>query len=155
LGFDACCAPFVSGARFAPTAEALMRSRFTAFARGVGGYLVETHHPDARSGNDRAEVDDTISKTEWLNLSIIRTKEGGAGSSTGTVEFVAAYRRKALNILASGSSPSIEQMHERSRFLCEDGRWFYRDGEQLPRYRPARGAPCWCGSGLKFKACHG
>ena len=155
FGYGDCCQPYTSGERPAPTAEALMRSRYTAFCKGLGGYLVETHHPDARSGNDHAEVEDTISKTEWLNLTIVRAKNGGVDDDAGTVEFVAAYRRKVLNIMASGGSATVEQMHERSAFVRVDGRWFYRDGEQLPRYRPARGAPCWCGSGRKFKACHG
>ncbi|MEO0825855.1 MAG: YchJ family metal-binding protein, partial [Cyanobacteria bacterium J06642_9] len=59
-------------------------------------------------------------------------------------EFVALYQ-----------AGEIGQPHERSRFVKQKDRWFYLDGEILPPLAPKRSEPCWCGSGKKFKHCHG
>ncbi|NJL45208.1 MAG: hypothetical protein HC922_04545 [Leptolyngbyaceae cyanobacterium SM2_3_12] len=61
-----------------------------------------------------------------------------------SVEFIAYYREASLG-----------QVHERSRFSQQKGRWFYLDGDALPPIFPKPQAPCWCGSGKKYKACHG
>jgi len=150
-----CCQPYITGTADAPTAEALMRSRFTAFCQGAVDYLVETHHPSAHSANERAETQQSIAATEWLNLTIVETSKGRAGDTEGHVQFAAAFRKKPLSMLSSTTATTeIGQMHERSFFIREDGRWFYVDGDQLPLHQTARNAPCWCGSGKKTKQCH-
>ncbi len=153
--FAACCQPYISGSLSAPTAEALMRSRFTAFCQGAVDYLIETHHPSAHSANERSETQQSIAATEWLNLTIVETTKGRAGDTEGHVQFAAAFRKKPLSMLSStATTTEIGQMHERSRFIREKGLWFYVDGEQLPLYQTQRNAPCWCGSGKKTKQCH-
>jgi len=133
-----------------------MRSRFTAFCQGTVGYLIETHHPSGHSANERAEVQQSIAATEWLHLTIVETAKGRATDAEGHVQFAAAFRKKPLNMLSAtpGTPTEIGQMHERSRFIRENGQWFYVDGEQLPLHQPKRNEPCWCGSGKKTKQCH-
>ncbi|CAL9322764.1 YchJ family metal-binding protein [Streptomyces olindensis] len=111
--YGACCGRFHSGSAAAPTAEALMRSRYCAFVQGDTGYLLRTWHPRTRPGT--LELDPAM---RWTGLEILDTRDGSAFHSTGTVEFRASYRGGSL--------------HERSRFERVDGAWVYVDGEFLP-----------------------
>jgi SEC-C motif-containing protein len=146
--------PCLRGEKRALTAEALMRSRFTAFCHGDADYLMATHHPASHSANERGDLTRSLAATEWLNLTVLECEAGRQGDSEGIVEFVAAFRMRAGLVMGSGAGQT-GQMHERSRFIFEGGRWFYVDGDQLPAYVPKQGAPCWCGSGKKYKRCHG
>ncbi|WP_448631031.1 YchJ family protein [Cellulomonas soli] len=110
----ACCGPVLDGARPAPTAEALMRSRYSAFAVGDPAHLLATWHPSTRP--PRLDLDDDV---EWRRLTVLAATGGGPWDETGTVEFVAAYRT------ADGRG----RLHEHSRFVREGGRWFYVDGD--------------------------
>jgi SEC-C motif-containing protein len=98
----------------APTAEALMRSRFSAFALGLDGYLLTSWHPATRP----AELDLDPDLT-WRRLQIVDTVAGGPEDATGVVEFRASYR----------GPDGAGLLHERSRFERVDGRWVYRDGD--------------------------
>lgn len=109
-----CCAPLHRGDAEAPTAEALMRSRFTAFAAGDAAYLLTTWHPRTRP----AELDLDPAR-RWLRLDVLATGAGGPFDDTGTVEFEAHYRRAGQR----------GAMHERSRFTRVGGAWRYLDGE--------------------------
>ncbi|MFC3814228.1 YchJ family protein [Lysobacter sp. GCM10012299] len=109
-----CCGPLHAGAA-ATTAEALMRSRYSAYVRGDSDYLRETWHPDTRPAP--LDLGDSAS-TRWLGLEVKRHAMTGADSAI--VEFVARYK--------VGGAPAV-RLHELSRFVREDGRWFYVDGE--------------------------
>ncbi|MFC4139317.1 MULTISPECIES: YchJ family protein [unclassified Microbacterium] len=111
--YGGCCGPIIAGAP-APTAERLMRSRFTAFAIGDDAYLLRSWHPSTRP--EDVDLDDA---TRWLWLEIGATTAGGPFDSEGTVSFAAAYRD------ASGRG----ELRERSRFVRESGEWFYVDGD--------------------------
>lgn len=113
--YDACCGPLHEGAE-APTAEALMRSRFSAFALGLAEYLLASWHPSTRPAS--LELDDG---TVWRRLQIVDTVAGGPDDAEGVVEFRASYRD------ADGAGV----LHERSRFTRVDGRWAYVDGDVL------------------------
>jgi len=128
-----------------------MRSRYTAFRTGAVDHLLRTHRGAAGDSRARDGLRRTIAETDWLALTVLGARKGGTGDATGTVDFVAAFRPKAGAL--QGAAP-VEQMHERSRFVREEGRWLYTDGDALPAYRPARNDPCWCGSGRKAKHCH-
>ncbi len=145
--FEACCGPILGGAP-APTALALMRSRYTAYARGDVAHLARTLAPEHRAGFDMADVSAGMKTTQWLGLEILDTVAGGAEDSTGIVEFVARFQ-------AQGQTRAL---HERSRFRRDqkDG-WVYVDGETVvqPVKKPGRNDPCPCGSGKKFKQCCG
>lgn len=139
-----CCGRYVLGQAHAPTAEALMRSRYTAFALGQVDYLIATHHPTQRHPNERQQLIQSIENTTWLGLRVLKTQQGQAEDRQGQVEFIAYYQ-----------DPKPGQIHERSRFVKQRDRWFYVDGDQLPPILPRRSDPCWCGSGKRYKGCHG
>jgi len=128
---SACCGPILAGTP-APTALALMRSRYTAYVRGAVDYLVETHDATTRGATDRAAIAARARDTLWLGLEIVATERGGATDDDGVVEFIA---RGALR-----GVPFAQ--HERSRFRRVDGRWRYLDGTAPPFGGAAgRGAP--------------
>lgn len=114
--FAACCGPFIEGSEIPETAEALMRSRYTAYTLSRGDYLRATWHPTTR----RQDLD-LDEKVKWLGLKIVRTRDGGRNDKEGMVEFVARYK----------ISGRAHRMQEASRFVCRDGRWFYVNGEAI------------------------
>ena len=116
-----CCEMYLSGKKKPETAEKLMRSRYTAFYRGNIDYLIATLHPERRNPNDRQELSQSMSNTQWLGLTIINTQRGRKNDNTGIVEFEATYQVSELG-----------QLHERSRFVKQGDRWFYVDGDILP-----------------------
>ncbi|MGB8651525.1 MAG: YchJ family protein [Mycobacteriales bacterium] len=108
--YDLCCGRFHRGQADPPTAELLMRSRYSAFAVGDVGYLLRTWHPSTRPRGlelDEGQV--------WERLVVLGTSGGGLLDSEGTVEFRALYSHRGRT----------EALHERSRFVREDGRWSY------------------------------
>ncbi|MGP9682827.1 YchJ family protein [Brachybacterium sp. AOP3-A1-3] len=116
--FGACCGPVLRQERRAATAEALMRSRYTAFAVRDVDHLLRSWHPRERP--DRDELEDSLEDgTRWLHLSIQKTTAGGPFDDTGTVEFTAVAR----------SPQGRQEQHEISRFVREDGVWYFVDGE--------------------------
>jgi SEC-C motif domain protein len=122
-----CCEPFLSGQAPAPTAEALMRSRYTAYSKTQVDYLIATLHPKSRQPDDRQTLQQNSQLTQWVGLTILKTQKGRPQDSQGIVEFVAEYR--GASVL---QATAVNQLHERSRFVKEDGQWFYVDGDILP-----------------------
>jgi SEC-C motif-containing protein len=147
---DQCCGAIIAGAP-APTAEVLMRSRYTAFALGHIDYLTETLAPEARADFDPIEAGKTAGDAVWQGLEVRAVTDGGRDDETGSVEFVARFR---LN-----GEPRIH--HELASFRREQGRWLCVDGEMDPKGPPrrvdkvGRNDPCPCGSGKKYKKCCG
>ncbi len=111
--FAACCEPFLAGTAVAPDAEALMRSRYTAYARGADAYLHATWHPSTRPAG--LETDPAL---KWLGLDVHEVRR--VDDEHAEVRFTARYR-------SSGGRGS--RLQERSRFVREDGRWYYVDGD--------------------------
>ena len=148
--YERCCQPYIEGAA-APTAEALMRSRYSAYVHGATDYLVSTHAPEGREEVDRDLTEKWAKESSWLGLEVVSTDKGAADDDEGMVEFIARYRTAGHDL----------SHREKSRFKKVDGRWCYVDGE-VARPQPARAAqtagrndPCPCGSGKKYKRCHG
>lgn len=102
----------------AADAEALMRSRYSAYALGLGQYLRDSWHASTRPADFDPGASDP--SATWLGLSVKRHRQTGA--DTAEVEFIARYR------IGGGSAV---RLHERSRFLREHGHWFYLDGQHL------------------------
>jgi SEC-C motif-containing protein len=114
LPFAACCGPCLADFEHhpAPDAEALMRSRYTAFVREDAPYLLATWHPSHRPATLDFEPG-----LRWLGLEVRHHRQLDA--THAEVEFVARSR----------TGGRAHRLHERSRFVCEDGRWYYLDGE--------------------------
>ena len=113
LSLEACCGPYHAG-QAAPDAERLMRSRYSAFVRGDVAYLLATWHASQRPATLALET-----AAQWLGLEIKQHRV--TGIDTAEVEFVARFRVGGKAV----------RQHERSRFVREDGRWFYVDGDVL------------------------
>ncbi len=111
--FDVCCGPFLRGDALPPTAEHLMRSRFSAFSVGDADYLLWTWH--AANAPATLELDPL---QRWYRLDIHSTRAGALMDSEGTVEFSAFYKHPDGNGV----------FREASRFVRESGRWLYLDG---------------------------
>lgn len=139
----ACCGPYLAGAR-TPTAEALMRSRYTAYATGRLDYIEATAAGPAAKAFDRREAERSGLGTEWLGLTITGRDAGWEGDDTGKVSFTFRVRQHGREASAS----------EVSLFRKIDGSWFYWDREDAAR-AIGRNDPCPCGSGKKYKKCCG
>ncbi len=116
--YESCCERYHLGAAIAPTAEVLMRSRYSAYVRGHVDYLVSSTHPSARTKNLADAYRQTSDSIQWIGLEVYSTSQGGEGDQTGKVEFKATY-------LHSGDSAVH---HEHSRFKRHSGKWHYFDG---------------------------
>jgi SEC-C motif-containing protein len=127
-----------------------MRSRYTAYVRGAIDYLIDTHDASTREVADRDRIAAWSRQTEWLGLEVLATERGGTEHDDGIVEFIARGRNNGV--------PFAQR--ERSRFRRVDGRWYYLDGTagRTPVRVTAsigRNDACPCGSGQKYKRCHG
>lgn len=109
-----CCGRYHAGALHlkAPDAQALMRSRYSAFVRDLGDYLLATWHPSTRP----ATLEPNPPGLRWLGLEVKRHE---MHDDHATVEFVAR----------SKLGGKAQRLHETSRFVREGGRWLYVDGD--------------------------
>jgi SEC-C motif domain protein len=152
LSYLECCGPLHDGGSRAQTAEALMRARYSAFARGNIDFLHDSLATRLRGDFDRSAAA-MWAKSEWLGLEILDQVDGHIGAETGEVEFIARFRLQG----------SEQQHHERARFSREGGEWRYDDGDLIGETRQpvvsgpktGRNEVCPCGSGRKFKKCCG
>ena len=117
--FAHCCSPVLDGEP-APTAEALMRSRFSAFVVGDEDHLFRSWHPRTRPPGPYCHAG-----TRWLSLTVRETVGGGAGAADGE-EAVVAFTARFLT--GDGRGRVVEdELEERSRFVKRAGRWLYLD----------------------------
>ncbi len=115
-----------------------MRSRYSAFVRDDADYVRASWHPDTRPVELTLEAGE-----QWLGLEIVDAKQDG---DSGQVHFGATHR----------DGDGFAVLEERSRFVRENGHWFYLDGQHtVTPLKPGRNDPCPCGSGRKFKKCCG
>ncbi len=150
--FEDCCKPFIDGDAVPATAESLMRSRYTAYVTENIDYVLATHDPETAGEVDREGAEKWSRDADWEGLEIVETLKGGADDSDGVVEFIARYS-------ADGAAVAH---HERSVFRRIDDRWYYIDGTMVKpkpvvrkERKVGRNEPCPCGSGKKYKKCHG
>jgi SEC-C motif-containing protein len=117
LPYADCCGRWHAGIAqgdHAPTPEALMRSRYSAYARALPDYLLATWHGSTSPG----EL--ALYPVKWLGLEV---RQAQASADAGVVEFVARCR---------DSAGRAQRLHELSRFVREHGRWYYIDGQAPP-----------------------
>ena len=149
--FADCCEPILKGVP-APTAEALMRARYSAYATKDIDFLHDSSCGPALKEFNRDDVQKWAETAEWLGLEIHRVEAGGEGDERGEVEFTARYKVKETEY----------RHHENAQFRRVDGAWRFSDGkivgpEPKRREEPkvGRNDPCPCGSGKKYKKCCG
>lgn len=124
-----------------------MRSRYSAFVLELENYILNTWDSTKRPKN----IDFALDATQWQRLEIIESKKGLANDSKGIVEFKAYYQMHEDDYV----------LHEISRFVKRENRWYYLDGTvkavAKPKHETNLGlnAPCACGSGKKYKRCCG
>ncbi|WP_306173572.1 YchJ family protein [Limnobacter humi] len=99
-----------------------MRSRYSAYALGLSGYVLSTWHASTRPAH--LDLQNELKQGKWLGLQVLKHLED---SDTATVEFVARYKPK---------SAAASRLHERSRFVKEEGCWWYVDGDLFDERRP-------------------
>lgn len=165
--FTDCCQPLLSGAQQAATPEALMRSRYSAHATGNPEYVIATYHSSRHAAEFREDIEQACHDVCWQSLEIVETTPASHAitddDQEGWVEFIAHFSEEG--------HPG--QLHERSRFVREQGLWRYIDGtmnqhdaspttQPVERQTPVRNSvnvgrndPCPCGSGKKYKKCCG
>jgi len=153
--YSQCCEIYISGKAKAPTAEALMRSRYSAYVEHETNYIINTcvHHD--KDDIDYKSTRDWSEQSVWLGLSILDVTKGGISDTEGTVEFEAAYERNGMKDIH----------HEKAKFIKKatgentSTEWLYEEGSVSPRTvvrtspKTGRNDPCPCGSGKKFKHC--
>ncbi len=116
LPYGACCGVYHEGplALQAPNAEALMRSRYSAYVRRLTDYLLATWHPSTRPPSLQADPPEL----HWLGLEVRAFKTSGADQAT--VEFIARCK----------SGGRAQRLRELSRFVREGNRWYYLDAAE-------------------------
>jgi len=112
--FAACCEPYLRGNAAAPNAEALMRSRYTAYTLGDEPYLLATWHASTRPASlNPSGIDGAAAQPQWIGLKV--KSHHVEDEFHASVDFVARYR-------INGRAHKLEEL---SRFLKENGRWYY------------------------------
>lgn len=111
--FENCCEIYIKGIQKPPIAEALMRSRYSAYLTQNADYLVATTHISTRKFHKKSDILDWSKNNQWVKLEVLTSTET-------TVKFKAYYLDYQLKA----------QIHEEfSNFIFENGSWFYVDGE--------------------------
>ena len=115
LPFEKCCQPYLKGLSKAPTAEALMRSRYSAYVIGEADYVIATTHSSTRIFYKKKEILDWSKSNQWCRLEILEVTSS-------------SFYFKANNLY--NQKKKKKQIHyEKSTFIFENGNWFYMDGE--------------------------
>lgn len=150
--YEQCCEPLLLGHVRATTAEALMRSRYTAYTLAEIDYLYKTSGPRVRREFDAESSRKWAQSAEWKGFEILHAEGGDAADSAATIEFVARYQIDKADF----------EHHEIATFGRVENEWRFIDGKMVnlsPERREApkigRNDPCACGSGKKYKKCCG
>ncbi|QRI66718.1 SEC-C domain-containing protein (plasmid) [Shinella sp. PSBB067] len=147
---DDCCGPYIAGAP-APTAEALMRSRYSAITLGALDHIELTCTDNAIHSFNRVDMERSLPGVDWLGLEILGTEDGQEIDTHGVVSFQFRYRHQGKEL----------SQREIANFTRENGEWRFDGSVINPKAPPVRSEhvgrndPCPCGSGKKFKKCCG
>lgn len=144
--FSQCCQPIIHGSEQSPTAERLMRARYSAYATGAIEFLGKSTHSRTRKQFDPEGAARWSQDSRWLGLTIL-----GSDSSLpdrAHVNFEARFEDKGGELIVH---------RERSLFERESGEWRFVSGGAIPAtsQKIGRNEPCPCGSGRKHKKCCG
>ncbi|MEX6503161.1 YchJ family protein [Pseudomonas zhanjiangensis] len=135
-----CCGRYHAGTA-APDAQALMRSRYSAYALGLIDYLLATTLPAQQAGLDREAIKRWSTQSQWLGLQVESSEELDGQPPHARVTFTAHWR----------DNDGEHHHRERSAFVQRDNHWYFID--PTVSLNPGRNDPCPCGSGQKLKRC--
>ncbi|WP_353142423.1 YchJ family protein [Acinetobacter pragensis] len=135
-----CCQPMHTAQAKAQSAEQLMRSRYSAFARHEIDYIVQTTALGQQQALDVSAISDWSKSNQWLRLEVVQADEN-LDKTHAQVEFKAHYH--------DGKQAHVH--HEVSHFVKQNGAWFFLD--PTTGLQTTMKQPCICGSGKKFKQC--
>jgi SEC-C motif-containing protein len=148
--FANCCEPVIKGTRESESAEELMRARYSAFVTGAIDFIVASTHSRTRKEIDLDFIREWSETSKWQGLEILEVKQ--VNENKAFVSFEARFNQGGED----------QRHREKSTFEREDGQWRFVTGDELKnptvRYEtppPGRNDPCPCGSGKKYKKCHG
>ncbi len=140
VALSECCGRYHAGTA-APSAQALMRSRYSAYALGLIDYLLATTLPAQQAGLDRQAISAWSTQSRWLGLEVEKAEVLGGQPPHALVTFSARWH-----------DDSGEHHHrECSAFVQCNEHWYFID--PTVALRAGRNDPCPCGSGQKFKKC--
>jgi len=143
LIYAKCCEPFLNGVADAPTAESLMRSRYSAFCTCNVDYILSTYDPETRPSDEKDDILKWAQSVSFTKLEIISTSRGGSIDKNGRVTFYAHF-------IENGET---RIMKEDSSFRKINDLWYYVDGKVPENKNVDRNSLCFCGSGKKHKKC--
>jgi SEC-C motif-containing protein len=149
MPFESCCQPYIYGQEQAPTPEALMRSRFSAYSIQAYDYILDTYAQTQRSKLSLNGLRLDAANTSWLKLEVLKAIQQ---QDKAQVEFCAYYQ------LTDQKDKQFYSLHELSDFHLENDKWRYSSGvifEDSGLYIPHRNERCLCFSGKKYKKCCG
>ena len=155
IDYTQCCAPVIQQHN-AQSPEQLMRSRFSAYCSHDVAYLERTWHPSQRAQNRAADILEFAQSVHFVKLEIRQApRERPAAFVLPTLEYPAEQIGYVEFVASFIAQDRLQHLHEISRFVQENGVWFYLDGSILPSTaeKLGRNDPCPCHSGLKYKAC--
>ena len=151
--YSDCCEPIIKGTTPAPTAERLMRARYSAYVKHEIPFIINSCEEGEKIAEiDRKATENWSKNSTWHGLKILRTEKGTESDEEGIVEFEATYTEK---------SGIRDVHHETGYFKKINGAWMYSVGSVKPMTVVREGAkigrndPCPCGSGKKYKKCCG
>lgn len=148
--YSECCEPIIKRTAKAETPEALMRSRYSAYAKAEILWLRDSLEEKQRKDFDEKGARQWSGQSEWLGLKIIQSKIEEPGDK-GWVEFSAKFKQDGV----------AREHHEISEFAFKNGEWLLTEGRMVKpepvrkEQTVGRNDPCPCGSGKKYKKCCG
>ncbi|MUL11691.1 YchJ family protein [Aliivibrio fischeri] len=116
--YSVCCERIHHNHSLAITPELLMRSRYSAHVKKLVPYIIDTYHPSCHAEEFREGIIDSV-ELDWRKLKVIASSLSKENANEGFVTFKATYSEDG----------QLHQLKECSRFVKEDGKWFYIDGD--------------------------
>ncbi|MFV0575107.1 MAG: YchJ family metal-binding protein [Vibrio sp.] len=158
LSYEKCCQPIHENTANAIQPVQLMRARYAAHALKLVDFVIQTYHSSCHAEQEAEAIAESV-ESHWVKLEVLDAPS--TDTDEGFVEFKAYFEEDDAQYC----------MHERSRFLKENGEWRYIDGvmpepenaveidprlnQTIAQTKVGRNDPCLCGSGKKFKKCCG
>lgn len=146
--YSACCQPYHDGSNMPETAEQLMRSRYSAYAKALIDYLVASTLPVQQTLINTDTLKAWATKTQWCGLTVLSSSGGNKLDTHGKVSFIAHYK----------SDNKVEHHQEDANFRRQGNRWYFvyrKNNLDFTAAHIGRNAICPCGSDKKYKKCCG